>query len=144
VRHGAGCKHVAPRVQLLSNNADPVMQCTPKMDGTARPVWHTDRVLPADGIPVVYLLRCGPQGSLYCGWSNRLATRLKHHQTGKGAKYTKAHQPVTLVWWQAATNAREARQWEAQVKALPRAAKLELVAGARSLPTTVEQENNEK
>ena len=39
----------------------------------------------------VYLLRC-PDGSLYCGWTNDLARRLKAHQTGKGgARYTKSH-----------------------------------------------------
>ena len=50
----------------------------------------------ADRAPVpetawVYLLRC-PDGSLYCGWTNDLARRLKAHQSGKGgAKYTKSH-----------------------------------------------------
>ena len=39
----------------------------------------------------VYLLRC-PDGSLYGGWTNDLARRLKAHRTGKGgAKYTKSH-----------------------------------------------------
>ena len=48
----------------------------------------------ADCAPVpaaawVYLLRC-PDGSLYGGWTNDLARRLKAHQSGKGgAKYTK-------------------------------------------------------
>ena len=39
----------------------------------------------------VYLLRC-PDGSLYGGWTNDLARRLKAHRSGKGgAKYTKSH-----------------------------------------------------
>ena len=37
-----------------------------------------------------YLLRC-PDGSLYGGWTNDLARRLKAHRSGKGgARYTKS------------------------------------------------------
>ena len=36
-----------------------------------------------------YLLRC-PDGSLYGGWTNDLARRVKAHRSGKGgARYTK-------------------------------------------------------
>ena len=38
-----------------------------------------------------YLLRC-PDGSLYGGWTNDLARRVKAHRSGKGgARYTKSH-----------------------------------------------------
>ncbi|MEG1849131.1 MAG: GIY-YIG nuclease family protein, partial [Oscillospiraceae bacterium] len=45
----------------------------------------------------VYLLRCG-DGSLYTGWTDDLARRLAAHQAGKGAKYTRSHLPVELVY----------------------------------------------
>jgi putative endonuclease len=43
----------------------------------------------------VYLVRCA-DNSLYCGITNRLANRLKAHNAGKGAKYTRSRRPVAL------------------------------------------------
>ena len=40
-----------------------------------------------------YLLRCA-DGTLYCGWTNDLDKRVAAHNTGAGAKYTKARRPV--------------------------------------------------
>ena len=45
---------------------------------------------------VVYLVRCS-DNSLYCGISNDFERRLKKHNSGKGAKYTKSRKPVELV-----------------------------------------------
>ena len=44
-----------------------------------------------------YLLECS-DGTLYCGWTNDLEKRVKAHQGGQGAKYTRAHRPVELVY----------------------------------------------
>ena len=41
----------------------------------------------------VYLLRCA-DGTLYCGWTTDLAARVKTHNSGKGAKYTRSRLPV--------------------------------------------------
>ena len=38
----------------------------------------------------VYLLRCN-DNSLYCGWTSDIQKRVKAHNAGKGAKYTKSH-----------------------------------------------------
>ena len=38
----------------------------------------------------VYMVRC-TGGQLYTGWTNHPAARLKAHQSGKGARYTRAH-----------------------------------------------------
>ena len=35
-----------------------------------------------------YLLECS-DGTLYCGWTNDLEKRVKAHNSGRGAKYTK-------------------------------------------------------
>ena len=43
-----------------------------------------------------YILRCG-DGSYYTGWTNNLKKRLEDHSQGRGAKYTRAHLPVSLV-----------------------------------------------
>ena len=45
----------------------------------------------------VYLLRC-KDGSLYCGISTDPEARLKQHNYGVGAKYTRSHGPCTLVY----------------------------------------------
>jgi putative endonuclease len=45
---------------------------------------------------VVYLVRCA-DGSLYCGVTNDMAKRLKAHNKGKGAKYTRSRGPIELV-----------------------------------------------
>ena len=37
----------------------------------------------------VYLLKCSDQ-SLYCGYTDDVEKRLKVHNSGKGAKYTKS------------------------------------------------------
>lgn len=44
----------------------------------------------------LYLVRCS-DNSLYCGITNDLINRLKDHNSGKGAKYTRSRRPVVLV-----------------------------------------------
>lgn len=45
----------------------------------------------------VYMLRCS-DGSLYTGWTSNLERRVKAHNSGHGAKYTRSRTPVTLVY----------------------------------------------
>ena len=44
---------------------------------------------------LVYLLRCS-DGTFYCGATNNLERRLSKHNSGKGARYTRARLPVYL------------------------------------------------
>jgi putative endonuclease len=83
--------------------------------------------------PVVYLLRCR-DGSLYTGWTNQLGRRLRAHQAGKGARYTRSRLPVELVLALGQPDAGSARREEARIKRLPLAAKVALIelAGAPS------------
>ncbi|MBR1659849.1 MAG: GIY-YIG nuclease family protein [Oscillospiraceae bacterium] len=74
----------------------------------------------------VYMLRCG-DGSLYTGWTNDLEKRFRAHAAGRGAKYTRSHLPVTLVWWEAHAEPGEAMRREWAIKHLSRAEKLKLV-----------------
>lgn len=46
-----------------------------------------------------YVLLCR-DGSLYAGYTNDLERRLKMHNEGKGAKYTRGRGPVKLVFSQ--------------------------------------------
>ena len=46
-----------------------------------------------------YLLECADH-TLYCGWTNDLEKRVKAHNSGLGAKYTKPRRPVKLVYFE--------------------------------------------
>lgn len=76
-----------------------------------------------------YLLRCG-DGSLYAGVSNDVRRRLGAHQAGRGARYTRARPPVTLVWRSVALAKSPAHRLEARIKRLARRDKLLLAGGA--------------
>lgn len=77
----------------------------------------------------VYLLQCG-DGTLYCGIALDVEARLKLHQEGKGAKYTRGRGPLELVYREAAASKPKALQREREIKRLPRARKAAL-AGLR-------------
>lgn len=74
-----------------------------------------------------YMLRCA-DGTLYTGWTNDLAKRLRTHQSGRGGKYTRARLPVELVWFEAHAEKADAMRREWAVKRLSRAEKLALIA----------------
>ena len=74
----------------------------------------------------VYLLRCA-DGTIYCGWTKDLTARLRAHNLGVGAKYTRSRRPVTLAWFEACDSSREARRREWQLKRLSRKEKLMLI-----------------
>ena len=46
-----------------------------------------------------YILECS-DGSFYTGWTNNLERRVKAHNAGKGAKYTKSRKPVKRREWE--------------------------------------------
>jgi putative endonuclease len=77
----------------------------------------------------VYLLRCA-DGTLYCGWTTDLAARVKTHNSGKGAKYTRSRLPAELVYYETYEDRHEALRREWQLKRLPRAEKLALIRNA--------------
>ena len=74
----------------------------------------------------VYILQCA-DGTLYTGWTTDLQARLRAHNAGKGAKYTKARLPVHIVYSESLPSKNEAMRRESAIKRLTRARKLELV-----------------
>nr|WP_279341498.1 GIY-YIG nuclease family protein [Geothrix sp. SG200] len=78
----------------------------------------------------VYLLRCG-DGTLYCGIALDVAARLKQHQEGRGAKYTRGRGPLELAYCEACASKAEALRREREVKRLRRGAKEALIATGR-------------
>lgn len=73
-----------------------------------------------------YMVRC-KDGSLYTGWTNDLDRRVANHNAGKGAKYTKSHRPVELVYYEAFLTKEEAMRREYAIKQLTAAQKNSLI-----------------
>lgn len=73
-----------------------------------------------------YILRCSDD-TLYTGWTNDIEKRLKAHNDGKGAKYTKPRLPVHLVYVEEFDDKIEAMKREADIKKLSRAEKIKLI-----------------
>lgn len=74
----------------------------------------------------MYILECS-DGSLYTGWTNDLERRMREHNAGKGAKYTKSRRPVVLVYFEAFETRQEAMSREYAIKRLKREDKLKLL-----------------
>jgi len=74
----------------------------------------------------VYMLRC-QDGSLYTGITTDLDRRVKEHQSGKGARYTRARLPVELVWSEPAAHESAAKKREAAIKKFSRSQKESLL-----------------
>lgn len=94
---------------------------------------------PADPSAWAYLLRCA-DGSLYAGWTNDLARRLRAHRSGQGgAKYTRSHggAAVRLAYAERCAGKSEALRREAALKRLSKSEKEQLAAAwaARSALT---------
>lgn len=75
---------------------------------------------------VTYILKCN-DNSLYTGWTNDITHRLKMHNEGKGAKYTRGRGPVELVYLEEFETKQEAMSMEAKIKRLTRKEKLLLI-----------------
>ena len=75
---------------------------------------------------VTYILKCN-DNSFYTGWTNDITHRLKMHNEGKGAKYTRGRGPVELVYLEEFETKQEAMSREAKIKRLTRKEKLLLI-----------------
>ena len=74
----------------------------------------------------VYLLECS-DGTLYCGVTPKLDSRIAKHNSGKGAKYTRSRLPVKMVYNEKCADRSEALKREAQIKKMKRSQKLQLI-----------------
>ncbi len=74
----------------------------------------------------VYILECSDR-TYYTGYTHDLENRLRLHNSGKGAKYTRGRRPVKLVWSRQYKYFRNAFLEEARIKTLTRGQKRMLV-----------------
>ena len=76
-----------------------------------------------------YIVKCSDE-TFYTGWTNDLEKRIEMHNSGKGAKYTKARLPVELVYYEAFDTKEEAMSQEWHIKRLSRSEKQKLIEAA--------------
>ncbi|GAA0438033.1 MAG: GIY-YIG nuclease family protein [Bacillota bacterium] len=77
----------------------------------------------------VYILKC-KDNSLYTGYTNNLENRLKMHNEGKGAKYTRGRGPFQVVYIERFSSKEKAMKKEYTIKQLTRKEKLQLIRAA--------------
>lgn len=88
----------------------------PAPKGTGEAVWS------------VYILRCC-DGSFYTGVTTDLERRLREHQEGKAARYTRTRRPIALAYREECGSRSESLARECAVKSLSRLRKQELISG---------------
>ena len=76
-----------------------------------------------------YIVKCSDK-TFYTGRTNDLEKRIEMHNSGKGAKYTKARLPVELVYYEAFDTKEEAMSREWHIKRLSRSEKQKLIEAA--------------
>ena len=64
-----------------------------------------------------YIVKCN-DNTFYTGWTNDLERRIRTHNSGNGAKYTRSRLPVSLVYYEAYATKQEAMRREYAIKQL--------------------------
>ena len=72
-----------------------------------------------------YIVECA-DGTFYTGWTTDPERRVKTHNAGRGAKYTRTRRPVQLVYVEEQPDRTTAMKRERAIKALPREKKMKL------------------
>jgi putative endonuclease len=75
----------------------------------------------------VYILLC-VDGSFYTGYTHDLNERVRQHENGKGAKYTKSHRPQKVAYVEHFDSRSQAMKRERAIKKLSHQQKQELVS----------------
>ncbi len=73
-----------------------------------------------------YIVQCS-DGSFYTGWAIDAEKRLRVHNAGRGARYTRARRPVELVYVEMQPDRTTAMKRERAIKRLTRAQKQKLI-----------------
>jgi cyclophilin family peptidyl-prolyl cis-trans isomerase/predicted GIY-YIG superfamily endonuclease len=84
----------------------------------------------------VYVLVCA-DGSLYTGWTNDLAARLREHRRGLGSRYVRSRLPFRLASFWIVPDRGTAQREEARFKALSRPRKLRALAAGQVFERTL-------
>lgn len=107
------------RVLLSSEKNDTIISKSGCIISTEKELWEII-------MNYTYILECS-DGTFYTGWTNSLEKRLKAHNQGKGAKYTKTRRPVKLLYYECFDTKKEAMSRECQIKKMKRREKENLM-----------------
>jgi len=67
------------------------------------------------------------QNTYYCGYTNDVEARFQKHLSGQGAKYTKSHKPVKIVYTKEFNTKSKAMKAEKKFKSLSRVDKEKII-----------------
>ncbi len=84
---------------------------------------------PASNAFFCYILECA-DGTYYTGWTTDPQRRLRQHNRGTGARYTRTHGPVRLVYVEPQPDRSSAMRRELQIKRMKRGGKEKLIQDA--------------
>jgi putative endonuclease len=73
-----------------------------------------------------YIVECA-DGTYYTGWTTDPQRRVKTHNAGRGARYTRMRGPVRLVYLEELPDRSSAMKRERAIKALPHKKKKQLI-----------------
>lgn len=79
----------------------------------------------------VYVLECS-DGTFYTGYTTDIDRRVREHEAGEGAKYTRGRTPVSLVHVEEFDSRSAAMSREHEIKSLSRTEKERLVGSSVS------------
>ena len=74
----------------------------------------------------VYIILC-VDGSFYTGYTKNIDTRLKLHESGKGARYTRMHKPQKIAYLEMLETRAQAMKREKEIKKLSHQQKFNLI-----------------
>ncbi|TRO54968.1 GIY-YIG nuclease family protein [Candidatus Bathyarchaeota archaeon] len=74
----------------------------------------------------VYILLCS-DGSFYTGYTKNLEERIRLHESGKGARYTRTHKPKRVAYVELFDSRAKAMKRENAIKKLSHQQKLNLI-----------------
>ncbi|MEI6288914.1 MAG: GIY-YIG nuclease family protein [Chloroflexota bacterium] len=80
-----------------------------------------------------YIVECS-DGSFYTGWTTDPVRREKQHNAGTGARYTRMHRPVSLVYIEEVPDRTSAMKREIAIKNMPRERKSRLIQTSKEIP----------
>lgn len=75
----------------------------------------------------LYILQT-QDNTLYCGIARDVQKRFQEHLSGRGAKYTRSHKPVKIVYTKEFESRSEAQKEEYRIKHLSKEKKLKLIS----------------
>ena len=79
----------------------------------------------------VYIVECS-DGSFYTGWTTDPERRLREHNAGRGARYTRSRRPLKLAYLEPQPDRQAAMRRERRIKSFSRDQKQALISSYRN------------